>query len=129
MRALVRESALIGRIVNLRPAFLSAAASNASVLLPEAMLTRHLAAVAGRSAFALTCSGRERSALWSSRRPIRSLWRGSDRRRWAPLVGADIGNGPDGTPRWLYGSAGWERLIWKFVRGDDERTSLTAGRG
>ena len=35
----------------------------------------------------------------------------------------------DGTPRWLYGSAGWERLIWKFVRGDDERTSLTAGRG
>ena len=51
--ALVRESALIGRIVNLRPAFLSAAASRAAVLLPEAMLTRHLAAVAGRSAFAL----------------------------------------------------------------------------
>ena len=42
---------------------------------------------------------------------------------WAPLVSAEIGNGPDGTPRWLYGSAGWEPLIWKFVRVDDERTA------
>lgn len=40
---------------------------------------------------------------------------------WAARVGADVGNGPDGTPRWLYGSAGWEGLIWKFVRVDDER--------
>lgn len=41
--------------------------------------------------------------------------------RWAARVGAEVRNGPDGTPRWLYGSAGWESLIWKFVRVDDER--------
>jgi hypothetical protein len=40
---------------------------------------------------------------------------------WAGEVGAEVRNGPDGTPRWLYGSAGWEHLIWKFVRVDDER--------
>ena len=40
---------------------------------------------------------------------------------WAAQVGADVRNGPDGTPRWLYGSAGWDGLIWKFVRVDDER--------
>ena len=40
---------------------------------------------------------------------------------WAAQVGADVRNGPDGTPRWLYGSAGCEGLIWKFVRVDDER--------
>ncbi|MGV0645492.1 VOC family protein [Mycolicibacterium sp. XJ879] len=40
---------------------------------------------------------------------------------WAALVGADVRNGPDGTPRWLYGAAGWETLIWKFVRVADER--------
>jgi hypothetical protein len=40
---------------------------------------------------------------------------------WAAKVGADVRKGPDGTPRWLYGSAGWESLIWKFVRVDDER--------
>jgi Glyoxalase-like domain len=40
---------------------------------------------------------------------------------WAAQVGADVRNGPDGTPRWLYGSAGWESLIWKFVRVDDEQ--------
>jgi hypothetical protein len=40
---------------------------------------------------------------------------------WAAQVGADVRNGPDGTPRWLYGSVGWERLIWKFIRVDDER--------
>jgi 2-polyprenyl-6-methoxyphenol hydroxylase-like FAD-dependent oxidoreductase len=53
VRSLVRESALIGRIVNLRPAFLSALASRASVLGPEALVTRHLATVASRSAFTL----------------------------------------------------------------------------
>lgn len=51
VEALVRESALIGRIVNLRPGLLSAAATRASVLVPERVLTRHLAAVASRSAF------------------------------------------------------------------------------
>jgi 2-polyprenyl-6-methoxyphenol hydroxylase-like FAD-dependent oxidoreductase len=50
---LVRESALIGWMVNLRPAFLSAAACRATVLVPEAVLTRHLASVAARSAFVL----------------------------------------------------------------------------
>ena len=51
VRALVRESATIGRIVNLRPALLSAAAVRATVLVPESVLTRHLATVASRSAF------------------------------------------------------------------------------
>ncbi len=51
VRRLVRESALIGRIVNQRPDVLSAAASWASTLAPEAVLTRHLAAIASRSAF------------------------------------------------------------------------------
>jgi 2-polyprenyl-6-methoxyphenol hydroxylase-like FAD-dependent oxidoreductase len=51
VRSLVRESATIGRIVNLRPALLSAAACRATALVPEAVLTRHMAAVASRSAF------------------------------------------------------------------------------
>ena len=50
---LIRESALIGRVLNGRPAFLSAAAGRATVLIPEALLTRHLAAVASRGAFAM----------------------------------------------------------------------------
>lgn len=41
---------------------------------------------------------------------------------WATRVGARVRPGPDQTPRWLYGSAGWEPLIWKFVRVDDPRT-------
>lgn len=49
--AIVREAALIGRVINLRPAFLSAAAARATVLVPEGALTRHLASVAARSAF------------------------------------------------------------------------------
>jgi hypothetical protein len=40
---------------------------------------------------------------------------------WGAQVGAEVRNGPDGTPRWLYGCAGWEDLIWKFVRVHDER--------
>ena len=51
VRALVRESATIGKMVNLRPSFLSAAVSRATVLVPEALLNRHLATVASRSAF------------------------------------------------------------------------------
>lgn len=51
VHALVRESRTIGRAVNLRPAFVSAAAIRASAFVPEAMLTRHLATVAARSAF------------------------------------------------------------------------------
>ncbi|HZA10931.1 FAD-dependent oxidoreductase [Mycobacterium sp.] len=53
IQPLVRESALIGRIVNLRPAFLGAAASRVTVLVPEAVLTRHLAAVASSAAFTM----------------------------------------------------------------------------
>jgi hypothetical protein len=53
VRALVLESRTVGRIVNLRPAALSGLASRATALIPEAVLARHLAAVAGRSAFVL----------------------------------------------------------------------------
>jgi 2-polyprenyl-6-methoxyphenol hydroxylase-like FAD-dependent oxidoreductase len=53
VRALVRESKAIGQLVNLRPAFLSALAGRATVLMPEAFVTRHLAQVAARSAFVL----------------------------------------------------------------------------
>ena len=51
IRSLVRKSALLGRMVNLRPVLLSAAACRASALVPEALFTRHLAAVAAGSAF------------------------------------------------------------------------------
>jgi hypothetical protein len=48
---------LPGRVINLRPAFLSAAASHASALIPEPLLTRHLASVAARAAFVLPGDG------------------------------------------------------------------------
>jgi 2-polyprenyl-6-methoxyphenol hydroxylase-like FAD-dependent oxidoreductase len=51
--ALARESKLIGQVVNVRPPFVSAMAMRASRLVPESILTRHLASVAARSAFAL----------------------------------------------------------------------------
>ncbi len=53
VRRLVRESRLIGRVVNLRPAALSAAATRATVVVPEAVLTWHLGQIAARSAFQL----------------------------------------------------------------------------
>jgi 2-polyprenyl-6-methoxyphenol hydroxylase-like FAD-dependent oxidoreductase len=53
IRSLVRESRLIGQIVNVRPAVLSGLAGRATVLVPEALMTRHLAGVAARSAFRL----------------------------------------------------------------------------
>jgi 2-polyprenyl-6-methoxyphenol hydroxylase-like FAD-dependent oxidoreductase len=53
VQALVRESKVVGQLVNLRPAFLSGLAGRATVLLPEALMTRHLAEVAARSAFVL----------------------------------------------------------------------------
>ncbi|MDH6194737.1 2-polyprenyl-6-methoxyphenol hydroxylase-like FAD-dependent oxidoreductase [Mycobacterium frederiksbergense] len=49
--AIVRESQLIGRVVNLRPPALGAAATRATVLVPEFVLTRHLASIAARQAF------------------------------------------------------------------------------
>jgi 2-polyprenyl-6-methoxyphenol hydroxylase-like FAD-dependent oxidoreductase len=52
VRSLVRESKTIGQIVNLPP-LLSAAVTRATVLGPEALVTRHLATIAARSAFAL----------------------------------------------------------------------------
>ncbi|WP_273735812.1 FAD-dependent oxidoreductase [Mycolicibacterium septicum] len=48
---IVRESRLIGRVVNLRPPALSAAATRATVVVPEYVLTRHLASIAARGAF------------------------------------------------------------------------------
>lgn len=51
--AIVAESRLIGRMVNLRPAALSALASRATVALPESVVTRHLASIAAGSAFRL----------------------------------------------------------------------------
>jgi 2-polyprenyl-6-methoxyphenol hydroxylase-like FAD-dependent oxidoreductase len=53
VRSLVRESATIGRIVNLRPAFLSGVASRATALIPERVVTSHLASIAAGSAFVL----------------------------------------------------------------------------
>ncbi|MGE0214822.1 FAD-dependent monooxygenase [Mycolicibacterium sp.] len=53
VRPVVHESRAIGRIVNLRPAVLSGAASRASALIPERVVTRHLASIAARSAFVL----------------------------------------------------------------------------
>jgi 2-polyprenyl-6-methoxyphenol hydroxylase-like FAD-dependent oxidoreductase len=53
VRALVRESKAVGQLVNVRPAFLSGLAGRATVLVPEALMTRHLAGVAARSAFML----------------------------------------------------------------------------
>jgi len=53
VRPLVRESAMIGRIVNLRPPLLSGVASRATGLIPERAVTSHLASIAGRSAFVL----------------------------------------------------------------------------
>jgi 2-polyprenyl-6-methoxyphenol hydroxylase-like FAD-dependent oxidoreductase len=60
--ALVRESKLVGQIVNLRPALLSGLAGRATVLVPEALMTRHLATVAARSAFVLP-SDRETASV------------------------------------------------------------------
>jgi 2-polyprenyl-6-methoxyphenol hydroxylase-like FAD-dependent oxidoreductase len=53
VRALVRESKVIGQLVNMRPPFLGGLALRATALAPEALLTRHMATVAARSAFAL----------------------------------------------------------------------------
>jgi 2-polyprenyl-6-methoxyphenol hydroxylase-like FAD-dependent oxidoreductase len=60
--AIVRESRLIGRVVNLRPAALSALASRATVLLPEVLVTRHLASIAAGSAFRLPTRNDAQSA-------------------------------------------------------------------
>lgn len=51
VQSLVRESMRIGQVLNLRPGFVSGVVSRASALVPEAVLTRHLASVAARSAF------------------------------------------------------------------------------
>ncbi|WP_046301441.1 MULTISPECIES: FAD-dependent oxidoreductase [unclassified Mycobacterium] len=57
---LVRESAWFGKVVNARPAVLSATASRATGLIPEALLMRHLATVAAGSAFVLPTAGAPR---------------------------------------------------------------------
>ncbi|BBX24308.1 salicylate hydroxylase [Mycolicibacter terrae] len=56
--SLVRESAWLGKAVNVRPDFLSAAVSRVTALIPEALLMRHMAAIAARSAFVLPTGGR-----------------------------------------------------------------------
>jgi len=43
-------------------------------------------------------------------------------RWWQAVLGGRIGDGPDGTPRWLRGAAGLGDLIFKFVRVHDDRT-------
>ena len=53
----MRESRVIGEVVNLRPAFAGAALVRASAVVPEAVLTRHLSTIAARSAFALPAGG------------------------------------------------------------------------
>jgi hypothetical protein len=53
VRALVRESKVIGQLVNMRPPWLGGLALRATALAPEALLTRHMATVASRSAFVL----------------------------------------------------------------------------
>ncbi|HSA39406.1 MAG TPA: FAD-dependent oxidoreductase [Mycobacterium sp.] len=53
VRRVVAEAAVIGRLVGLRPPALAAALVRASAAVPEAVLTRHLAGIAARSAFEL----------------------------------------------------------------------------
>nr|WP_235434928.1 hypothetical protein [Mycobacterium heckeshornense] len=53
----MRESALIDKVINLRPTLLNVAAIRATALIPEAVVTRHLASVAARSAFVLPDGG------------------------------------------------------------------------
>ena len=59
VRPLIRESAMFGRIVNLRPTPLAALATLATVLVPEALLARHLAGIASRSAFKAPCEAQQ----------------------------------------------------------------------
>mgnify|MGYP000045797565 CR=1 FL=1 len=51
VRALVRESRTVGTVLNARPAVLAAAITRATTVIPESVLTQHLAGVAARSAF------------------------------------------------------------------------------
>lgn len=51
VRAVVRESRMIGRVINARPALFGAIASRATAVIPESMLTRHMSGIAGYSAF------------------------------------------------------------------------------
>ena len=57
VHSLVRESTRIGQVLNMRPAMLSAVIGRATALVPEALLTRHLATVASRSAFTAPTAG------------------------------------------------------------------------
>lgn len=42
---------------------------------------------------------------------------------WAGVIGGEIGPGPDGTPRYLHGAAGFGPVVWKFVPVDDLRVA------
>ena len=49
----LEDAAILADVLDLRPALLSAAAARVTALVPEAVLTHHLEAVAARSAFQL----------------------------------------------------------------------------
>lgn len=51
--AVARQARLIGAVVNLRPALLGGVLVRSSALVPEPLLMRHLASIAGRAAFVL----------------------------------------------------------------------------
>jgi 2-polyprenyl-6-methoxyphenol hydroxylase-like FAD-dependent oxidoreductase len=57
VQSLVRESMRIGQVLSLRSAVLSTVVGHATALVPEAVLTRHLATVASRSAFRAPTAG------------------------------------------------------------------------
>jgi hypothetical protein len=42
-------------------------------------------------------------------------------RWWQGVLGGRVGDGPDGTPRWLHGAAGLGDVTLKFVRVHDDR--------
>lgn len=56
VRPIARESQRIGQVLNLRPEWAGTFAARASALVPDAMLTRHLATIASRDAFARALS-------------------------------------------------------------------------
>jgi 2-polyprenyl-6-methoxyphenol hydroxylase-like FAD-dependent oxidoreductase len=55
--SVVRESAMLGRAVNVRPDLLSTALTRATAMVPDFILMRHLASVAARTAFVLPDEG------------------------------------------------------------------------
>jgi hypothetical protein len=42
---------------------------------------------------------------------------------WAEVLGGTLGDGPDGTPRWIHGAAGMPEMTFKCVPVDDARVA------